>query len=92
MVEFCLHALVQALEDAQGVDEPVEALATAVVNGEAIETEIIEEEATGHELVIKVEPGSAEAAAHPENDPPARKPAPKGRSRKGAAATDDMGK
>ncbi len=77
-----VEALAQALEEAQAAGEQVDALAEAVANGEAIKTEIIGDEATGRVLVITAEMESAAVAAQPENDPPARKPAPKGRGKK----------
>ena len=82
-----MEALAQALEDAQAAGELIDALTEAVANGEAIETEIIGDEATGRVLVITAEPENIEAAAQPENDPPARKLAPKGKGKKGAVAT-----
>ena len=83
-----MKALAQALENAQVAGEPVDALAAAVLNGDAIKTEIIEDEATGRVLVIEAEPKIAEAAAQPENAPPAIKPVPKGKGKKGAATSD----
>lgn len=87
-----LEALAQALEDAQAAGEPVEAIAGAVASGEAIKAEIIGDEATGRALVITAEPENIEAAAQPESDMPAKKLAPKGKGKKGKAATVDAGK
>ena len=70
----------------------MDALTEAVANGEAIETEIIGDEATGQVLVIRAEPENIEAAAQLESDLPARKPTPKGNRKKGAATMDNDGK
>jgi len=87
-----MEALAQALEDARAAGEPVDALGAAVVNGEAIKTEIIGDDATGQVLVITAEPDIIEVQAQPENDGPAKKPAGKGRGKKSAATTVDAGK
>ena len=83
-----VEALAQALEDAQAAGEPVVAITEAAANGEAIKTEIIEDEAAGQVLVISVGSECTEAAAQPENAPPAIKPVPKGKGKKGAATSD----
>ena len=62
-----MEALAQALEDAQAAGEPVDALAEAAENGEAIKAGIIGDEATGRVLVITAEPESTEAAVQPES-------------------------
>jgi hypothetical protein len=87
-----MEALAQALEDAQTAGEPVADIAAAMADGETIKTEIIEDEATGRVLVITAEPESAEATAQPESDVPAKKPAPKGKGKKGAAPADSADK
>lgn len=79
------EALAQAPEDAQAAGGLVDALDEAVSNGETITTEIIGGEAPGQMLVITTELENAEATAQPESDVPAKKPAPKGKSKKGAA-------
>jgi len=96
-----MEALAQALEDAQTAGEPVADIAAAMADGEAIKTEIIEGEAMDRVLVITAEPESAEATAQPENaeaaaqpesDVPTKKPAPKGKGKKGAAPVDNADK
>jgi hypothetical protein len=80
------------LEDAPLAGEPVDALAEAVANGEAIKTEIIEEEGEGRLLVITAEPENTEVAVQPQCDAPAKKPAPKGKGKKSAVVTDSADK
>ena len=87
-----MEALAQALEDAQAAGEPVDALAEAVANGDAIKTEIIGDEATSRVLVITAEPECIEATAQPERDVPAKMPAGKSRGKKGTAAMDSADK
>jgi hypothetical protein len=87
-----MGALAQALDEAQAAGDPVDALVEAVGNGEAITAEIIEDEGTDRVLVLTAETERIEATARPESDVPAKKPAPKGKSKKGAAATEDEGK
>ena len=97
------EAFAQALEDAQAAGEPVADIAAAMADDEAIKAEIIEVEGEGRLVVITVEPGdtaamleateaTAEAEAQPEENEPAKKPARKGKGKKGAAATEDAGK
>ncbi len=90
------EAFAQALEDAQAAGEPVTDIAAAMVDGEAIKAEIVELEGEGRLIVITVEPeateAKAEAEAQPEDNEPAKRPAHKGKGKKGAAATEDEGK
>ena len=94
------EAFAQALEDAQAAGEPVADIAAAMADGEAIKAEIIENEGEGRLVVITVEPeameampepvaATAEAEAQPEDSEPAKKPARKGKGKKGAATTED---
>jgi hypothetical protein len=83
-----MEALAQALEDAQAVGEPVDALAEAVANDEAIKTEVIEDGNKGQLLVITAEPEKTEAMAQPESDVPAKKPMGKNKGKRGAAVSD----
>ena len=80
-----VEALAQVLEDTKAAGEPVDAIAEAVANSDTIKPEIIGDKATGRVLVITTEPENAEAAAQPESDVPGKKPAGKGRGKKGAA-------
>ena len=97
------EAFAQALEDAQAAGEPVAAIAAVMADGEAIKAEIIEDEGEGRLDVITVEheetaamPEATEttavAEARPEDNEPAKKPARKGKGKKGAAATEYEGK
>ena len=82
-----IQTLAHALEDAQTAGEPVADIAAAMADGEAIRTEIFEDEATGRVLVITAEPESTEATAQPESEVQAKKPAGKGRGKKGTSTT-----
>jgi len=88
--------LTQALEDAQAAGEPVADIAAAMADGEAIKAEIIEDAGAGQLIVITAEPeatkATAEAEAQPENSEPAKKPARKGKGKKGAALADSAEK
>ena len=74
--------LTQALEDAQAAGEPV--------------ADIVEDAGAGQLIVITAEPeatkATAEAEAQPENSEPAKKPARKGKGKKGAALADSAEK
>lgn len=87
-----VEALAQAQEDARAAGEPVDTLVEAVANGETIKTEIVGDEAAGRVLVIAAEPENIKAAAQPESDVPAKKPACKSKRKKGAATTDNAAK
>ena len=87
--EGTMEALAQALDDAQAAGEPVDALAETAANGEAIKAETFGDETASQESAIVAEPESAEAAAQPENDVPIKKPAPKGKSKKGVVTADN---
>ena len=88
-----MEAFALTLEDAQAAGEPVADIAAAMVDGEAIKAEIIEDEGEGRLVVITVEPevteAKAEAEAQPEDNEQAKKPARKSKGKKGAAATED---
>lgn len=71
-----IEALARAL-DAKVAGEPVDALAEVVVNGEAIEAEIIGDEATGRVLAITAESASIESIM-------LKKPTPKGKGTRAA--------
>lgn len=99
------EAFAQALEDAQAAGEPVADIAAAMADGEAIKAEIIEVEGEGRLVVITVEPEATEAMpesteaaaeavaeAQPEDSEPAKKPARKGKGKKGTASTEDADK
>ncbi len=86
------ESLVQALENTQADGEPVDALAEAVADGEPAMAEAIGYEAAGREPAVMVEQESTEAAVQPESDVPAKKPAPRDKGKKGAAATDSAKK
>ena len=90
--EGTMEALAQAFEDAQAAGEPVDAIAEAVADGEAIKAEIIGDETSGRVLVITVESGGAEATAQPQVDVPAKTPAPKGNGKRNAEVTDSADK
>lgn len=71
----------------------MDALTEAVANGETIKAEIIGDEAAGRAPTMtapKLE--SNEAAAQPKIVIPAKKPAPKGKDKKGAAPADSADK
>ena len=98
-----VEAFAQALEDAQAAGEPIADIAAAMTDGEAIKAEIIEDEGEGRLVVITVEPeatevipepveAEAKAEAQPEDNEPAKKPARKGKGKKGAASTEDVDK
>jgi hypothetical protein len=70
----------------------VETIAKAVANGEAIKAEIIGDNAKGREPEVTAEPEGIEATAQAESDIPAKKPAPKGKGKKGAATTENTDK
>ena len=82
-----MEALAQALEVAQATGEPMDALAEAVANGEMIKTEIFGDEAAGRVLVITAEPENTEAIPRPKSDAQAKRPMPKGKGKKGMAAS-----
>ena len=74
-----------------------------MADGEAIKVEITEVEGAGQLIVITTEPEATEAMpepvdamaeteAQPEDNEQAKKPARKGKGKKGAAATKDEGK
>lgn len=97
------EAFAQALKDAQVTGEPVAGIAAAIADGEAIKAEIIEVEGEGRLVVITVEPeetaaipeateATVETEAQPEDSEPAKKPARKGKGKKGAASTEDADK
>ena len=77
-------------------------IAVAMVDGEAIEAEIIADDSEGRLVVITAEPESTEAAdsseataeaeVQPEDSELAKKPAHKGKGKKGAATADSAGK
>ena len=103
LLESVMEAIAQALEDAQAAGEPVADIAAAMADGEAIKAEIVEFEGEGRLVVITVEPeetaatpeateATEEAEAQPEDSEPAQKPARKGRGKKGAASTEDVGR
>jgi hypothetical protein len=98
-----MEAFAQALEDAQAAGEPVAEIAAAMADSEIIKAEIIEDAGAGQLIVITAEPeateaipepvgAAAEAAAQPEDSEPAKKPARKGKDKKGAAPTEDADK
>jgi len=87
-----MEALAHELEDAQTADEPVADIAAAMADGEPVGVEIIGDEATGQEPVIAAERENVEATAQPESDVPAKKPAPKGKGKKGATPADSADK
>ena len=97
------EAFAQALKDAQATSEPVADIAVAMADGEIIKAEIAEVEGEGRLVVIAVESeekaampeateAMAEAEVQPEDDEPAKKPARKGKGKKGAAPTEDADK
>jgi hypothetical protein len=97
------EALAQAHEGARAVGEPVSDVEAAIAGGEVPKAEIIGDIATGRVLVITAESeameamresveATSEAEAQPESDVPAKKPVPKGKSKKGAATTDSADK
>ena len=85
--ESLVEGFAQALDDTQATGEPVADIATAIANGKAIKAEIIENEDEGRLLVITAEPENTEAMAQPASDIPAKKPAGKGKGKKGTATT-----
>ena len=100
-----MEAFAQALEDAQAAGEPVAEIAATMADAQSIKTEIIEDEGEGWLLIITAEPESMEALeapeatdapeeaeAQPEDSEPAKKPACKGKGKKGTVATEDKSK
>ena len=102
-----MEAFAQALEDTQAAGKPVTEIAAATADGEIIKAEIIEDAGEGRLLIITAEPEAPEATAEaitetteapveseaqPEDNEPAKKPARKGKGKKGAAATEDESK
>ena len=87
-----MEALAQTLADAKAAGEPVDAKAEAVANGESVEAEIIGDEATGRGLVITAEAETSEVTVQFEGNIPVMKPAPKGKGKKGAVATESADK
>ena len=87
-----VEAFAQTLEDAQAAGELVAEIAVAMADGQIIKTKIIEDEDEGRLVVITVEPESTGAAVQqPENAVPAKKTAGKGRGKKSATSTEDVG-
>ncbi len=86
------EAFAQALEGAQAAGEPVADIAAAMADGEAIKAEIIKGEGEGRLLVITAEPESSEVTTPLESDIPAKKPASKGKGKKGAETADSADK
>jgi len=87
-----VEAFTQALEDAQAAGEPVAEIAAAMADGEDIKVEIIGDEATGRVRVITAESESTEIMAQSDSDAPAKKPACKGKRKKGTTTTDNAAK
>ena len=86
------EAFAQALEEAQAAGEPVAEIAAAMADGRIIKTEIIEDEGEGRLLIITAETESTEVTTPPEGEVPDKKPAGKGKGKKGVATTDSADK
>ena len=99
-----VEAFAQALEDEQAAGEPVAEIAEVMADGEIIEDAgegqliVITAEPEARESMPEPVEAIAEATAEPEADAqpedsePAKKPARKGKGKKGAASTVDESK